>query len=211
MEKEKRVTDFYVLCIKLKRLIRKGWLDWKIDTDRVESVAEHIYSAQMLAIQMKHEYNYDIDLYKVIFMLAIHELGEIEIKDLTLYDIDEETKMKKEHYAVHKILDNVLDSDYIEELFLEFDEHKTPESLFAYQCDKLECDLQCKVYDEEGSFDPRARVNEKALNNPRVKELLDKGLTLSGMWLLLDMERLPYDDNFRSVADYARNNIITKL
>ena len=37
----------------------------------------------------------------------------------------------------------------IEELFLEFDAHETKEAKFAYMCDKLECDLQCKLYDQE--------------------------------------------------------------
>ena len=37
----------------------------------------------------------------------------------------------------------------IEKLILEFDERKTKEVLFAYYCDKFECDLQCKLYDEE--------------------------------------------------------------
>ena len=43
----------------------------------------------------------------------------------------------------------LVDGENIEKLFLEFDNHKTKEANFAYQCDKLECDLQCKLYDEE--------------------------------------------------------------
>jgi 5'-deoxynucleotidase YfbR-like HD superfamily hydrolase len=46
-------------------------------------------------------------------------------------------------------LADLVDGEDIEKLFLEFDEHKTKEGKFAYQCDKLECDLQCKLYDEE--------------------------------------------------------------
>ena len=41
----------------------------------------------------------------------------------------------------------------VEELFLEFDAHKTKEAKFAYQCDKLECDIQSKLYDQEGCVD----------------------------------------------------------
>ena len=211
MLKEERVTNFYVICNKLKTLIRKGWLCWNIEADRVESVAEHIYSTQMLAIQMKQEYNYDVDLYKVLFMLAIHELGEIEIGDLTLFDIDNESKEVIEHKTVHQILDNVIGSEYIEELFLEFDEKKTKEAIFAYQCDKLECDLQCRVYDEEGAFDPNVRMCDQAKKNERVQELLDQGKSLSEMWIYFDIERLPYDDNFKAVAEYAMNNKITKI
>jgi putative hydrolase of HD superfamily len=79
MEKEKRVIDYYVLCNKLKDVIRTGWKDWSVQRERLESVAEHIFGVQMLAIAMKSEYNYDVDILKVVLMIAIHELGEIII------------------------------------------------------------------------------------------------------------------------------------
>lgn len=74
MEKERKVINYYVLCNKLKNLIRTGWKDWNVQRNRIESVAEHIFGVQMLAIAMKSEYNYDIDISKVIMMIAIHEL-----------------------------------------------------------------------------------------------------------------------------------------
>ena len=75
--REKRVVGYYVLCNKLKSLIRKGWLDWNVNKERIESVAEHIYSTQQLAIIMQNVYHYNVDLTKVIMMLAVHEMEEI--------------------------------------------------------------------------------------------------------------------------------------
>lgn len=75
MLKEQNVINYYVICNRLKRIIRTGWKNWYVKCERVESVAEHIYGVQMLAIAMKSEYNYDIDIMKVIFMIAIHEIG----------------------------------------------------------------------------------------------------------------------------------------
>lgn len=43
MEKEKRVIDYYVLCNKLKDVVRTGWKYWNVQRERVESVAEHIF------------------------------------------------------------------------------------------------------------------------------------------------------------------------
>ena len=149
MSKEKNVVNYYVLCNKLKNIVRSGWVDWNVKRDRVESVAEHIFGVQMLAIAMKSEYEYDIDLMKVIYMLAIHELGETVIGDLTQFEIAKEEKEKIEHDAVHSILSSLVDGDKIEALFLEFDAQETPEAKFAYQCDKLECDIQSKLYDQE--------------------------------------------------------------
>lgn len=44
----------------------------------------------MLAIAMKSEFNYDVDIMEVILMLSIHELGETIIDDLTMFEISHE-------------------------------------------------------------------------------------------------------------------------
>ena len=211
MEKAKNVIDYYVLCNKLKNVIRTGWKDWNVRRERLESVAEHIYGVQMLAIAMKYEYQYDIDIMKVIFMLAIHELGETIIGDLTRFQITKEEKEKIEHEAVSKILDGILNGNQIKDLFFEFDEHKTLEAKFAYQCDKLECDLQCKLYDEEGCVDLNNQQRNKTIENSRVKKLLENGESWSSMWLKFGQSTYPYDKNFMEVSEYAINNDIDNL
>lgn len=164
----------------------------------------------MLAIVMKSEFNYDIDIMKVIFMLAIHEIGEAIIGDITQFQISKKEKEKIEHDAVHAILASLVDGNTIEKLFLEFDEHKTKEALFAYQCDKLECDIQCKLYDEEGCVDLSKQENNKTFNDARVQELLKDDASWSKMWLKFGQQNYPYDDNFRSVSNYVLNNKIKK-
>lgn len=208
MSRERNVVNYYVLCNRLKNVIRTGWLDWNVQRERIESVAEHIFGVQMLAIAMKSEYKYDIDIMKVIFMLAIHELGETVIGDLTQFEISKDEKEKLEHEAVHRILGGLLDGNQIEALFLEFDSHNTKESMFAYQCDKLECDLQCKLYDEEGAVDLSKQEGNKTMNNDAVKALLDDGASWSTMWLKFGQQTYPYDDNFRAVSNFAINNKI---
>ena len=106
MKKEESVIKYYVLCNKLKNVIRTGWKDWNVKRERIESVAEHIYSVQMLAIAMKSEFHYDIDIMKVVLMLAVHELGETVIGDLTMFQISKEEKEKLEHEAVKEIFEN---------------------------------------------------------------------------------------------------------
>ena len=211
MSKEQNVINYYVTCNKLKNVIRTGWQDWNIKRERIESVAEHVYGVQMLAIAMKSEYQYDIDIMKVIFMIAIHELGESVIGDITLFQMSKEEKEAIEHEAVHNILGSLLDGEEIEALFLEFDEHKTKEAIFAYQCDKLECDLQSKLYDEEGCVDLNNQENNKTAQDPKVRELLEKGDSWSEMWLKFGQDKYPYDDNFIAVSNYAINNIISNI
>ncbi len=203
MGKEEKVINYYVLCNKLKNVIRTGWKDWNVQRERLESVAEHIFGVQMLAIAMKSEYNYDIDITKVIFMISIHELWETIIWDLTEFDISREEKKKIEHEAVHKILKDLVDGDEIEKIFLEFDEHKTKEANFAYQCDKLECDLQCKLYDEEWCVDLSKQESSNVIENERVQKLLKENKTRSEMWLEYDMDNISYDENFKAISNYA--------
>lgn len=208
MSKEQDVINYYVLCNKLKNVIRTGWLDWKVQRNRLESIAEHIYGVQMLAIAMKTIYQYDIDIMKVIYMLAIHELGETIIGDLTQFQISKEKKEKMEHEAVHSILSSLIGGDKIEDLFLEFDSYATAEAKFAYQCDKLECDIQCKLYDQEGCVDLKQQEGNATADNELVKKLLENGQSWSDMWLEFGQRKYPYDKNFRAVSEYAKNNYI---
>ena len=55
MKNPSDVIDFYVLCNKLKNVVRTGWKDWHVNRERVESIAEHVYGVQMLAVSMGAE------------------------------------------------------------------------------------------------------------------------------------------------------------
>ena len=94
-EKIENIIKFYTLCNKLKDTIRKGPLVWNAKRERIESVAEHIYGVQMLAISIYYQFNYDLDIKKVIYMLALHELEEIEIGDLAFFETTAEEKEQK--------------------------------------------------------------------------------------------------------------------
>ena len=206
MSKASNVLSFYVLCNKLKQVIRTGWKNWNVQGERIESVAEHIYGVQMLAIAMKSEYEYDVDIMKVIMMLAVHELGETVIGDITLFDMDKEKKKQREHEAVHKILEGMLDGKKIEQIFIEFDEGNTMEANLAYLCDNVECDLQAKIYGEEGRVDLSNQEDNKSLKDPRVKQLLEEDPTWELMWLRFGQLIYPYDENFKEVSDYAQKH-----
>ena len=209
MTKEESVIKYYVLCNQLKHIIRTGWKNWNVQKDRIESIAEHVFGTQMLAIAMKSEYQYDVNIMKVIYMLAIHELGESLIGDLTQFQIKKEEKEKIECEAVQKILNGLLDGKKIQSLFLEFEECITNEARFAYMCDKLECDLQSKLYDEEECVDLNKQDGNKALENRKIQELIKSGASWSTMWLQYGQQVYPYDANFIAVSDYAMKNEIS--
>ena len=208
MNKAKKVVEFYSLANILKNVIRKGWLNWHVNAERVESVAEHIYGTQMLAVAMYSEYQYDIDIAKVMYMLAVHELEEIIIGDLTYLEISAEDKKVIGHKAVEQILAGLLNGNQIKKLIYEFDERKTKEAVFAYHCDKLECDLQCKLYDESGYVDPFDQGDSRDHNPELMRKLQNGETTWSYSWMNHDRPKYNDDNNFMEVLDYAINNQI---
>ena len=209
-QKVKNVVEYYVLANKLKDVVRTGWIDWNVKRERVESIAEHIYGTMMLAIAMCSEFDYEIDLKKVLMMLSIHETEEILIGDLTVFQISRDEKAKRGHEAVLKIFSKLSLGDELEKIVFEFDERKTPEAKFAYFCDKLECDIQCKLYDEQNCVDLNNEENCRAIKDESVKELLKSGKSWSEMWMTFGQERYKYDENFLSVSNYVKDNNILK-
>lgn len=198
------VLKFYELTNRLKNTIRTGWKRWHVKRERLDSVAEHTFNAQMLAVVMCSEGKYDVDLQRVCWMLSLHELEEVIIPDYTPYDgISTAEKLQQGHQAVHELLNGLLKQAEIETLILEFDARETPEAKFAYQCDKLEADLQCCLYDREGCVDLSQQEDNPIMQNALVRELYQKGLSWSQIWCEVDRQTIGYDDNFLSVLSAA--------
>lgn len=208
MEKKiKSLLQFYLLATELKDKIRSGWKVWNIDRERVESVAEHIYGTCILAISIDSQFQLDIDLYKVVIMLVLHEIEEIKIGDLTPFDkITKEEKRKLGKQAVEEIL-NTLDKkvEHIK-LIEEFENMKTKESIFAKMCDKLEADIQCKLYCEENCIDINKKENTHLLSDNRVQKLLENGENTIAD-LFIEFDRPIYKEKiFENIADYIKKN-----
>ena len=140
----------------------------------------------------------------VILMIAVHETEEIIIGDLTQFQISKKDKVVIGHNAVKKILSPLLDPSQIEEIILEFDERKTKEALFAHYCDKLECDLQSRLY--EGSVDLNSQEGNHTKDDKRVQALLETGMSWSEMWLKFGQSNYNYDENFTAVSNEAINS-----
>lgn len=213
MEKKiKNLLKFYLLATELKEKIRSGWKVWNIERQRVESVAEHIYGTCILAISIDSQFELDIDLYKVIIMLVLHEIEEVKIGDLTLFDkVTQEQRRIMGKQAVEEVL-STLDkkAEYIQ-LIEEFENMKTNESIFAKMCDKLEADIQCKLYCEEKCIDINKKENEHLLKDTRIKKLLNNGeKTVAD--LFIENDRPIYTKKvFEEIADYIKSNELLSL
>lgn len=202
--KPEKVVQFYVACNKLKDLIRTGWKDvWHVKKERLESVAEHVYGVQMLAIAMCLEYGYEIDLMKVIMMLAVHELEEVAMGDIIPFEMTLEEKKARGRAVVAKMLNSLQDGEKIQRLFEEYYEQRTSEARFAKWCDKLEADLQMKIYDEEGRVDLAEQDGNAMLADEEVCEAAKGKDSASAIWLEYNRRKNGYDENFLAVSRYA--------
>lgn len=207
-KKIKDIMSFYALCSKLKDTIRKGPLTWNANRERIESVAEHIYGVQMLAISIYYQFGYKLDLNKVIYMLAIHELEEIEIGDLAFYETTKEDKLEKGKNATDLILKDLVGKEEISKLLDEYNERKTNEAIFAYHCDKLECDVQMKLYDQEGCFDLSSQPNNPIIDLPSVRKVLDSESSISNAWIEFDRSKFEDDPVFIEIINWLKDNNI---
>ena len=207
-EKIKEAVSFYTLCSRLKDTIRKGPLVWNANRPRIESVAEHIYGVQMLAIAIYYQFKYKLDIKKIIYMLAVHELEEIEIGDLAFYEITDTDKLIKGKAATEFILKDFLGKEEISSLLDEYNERKTEEARFAYHCDKLECNIQMKLYDQEGCFDLNNQPNNPILDNQDVRKALAGENSISNAWIEFDRDKYIDDPIFIEIINYLKENNI---
>ena len=210
-ERLESTMRFYLLATQLKYKIRSGWDEkhWNVSKERLESIAEHVYGTCILALSIDSEFKTHLDIDKVVKMLVLHELGEVVIGDITPFDnVTPEEKMKTEHEAIKEVLGNLIKRDEYFALLLEFDERKTKEAIFAYHCDKLECDIQMKLYDQEGCFDLKNQPNNPIINNPNVRKVLDSEKSISNAWIEFDRSKYEDDKNFIEIIEYLKENEI---
>ena len=212
MEKEiEAAMHFYLSATKLKYKIRSGWdkNHWNIKSDRIESIAEHVYGTSILAISLNSEFDLNLDMEKVLKMLAIHEIGEVLIGDITPFDnITVEQKAEMEHKAMLDVLGDLCEREELFNLLLEFDEHKTKEAQFAYLCDKMEADIQAKVYQDRGEQRPLTdQANNVVFKNAKAQKMVEEGAqNVFDIWYEWDKSKYESSPIFQKVLTYIKEN-----
>ncbi len=208
--KIKTILDYYILTNKLKDLVRTGWKRWGVKRERVESVAEHIYGTCMLAVAIWSETLPNVNLSEVLTMLVLHETEENIISDITPYDDDKKQKIKEDgEKAVKAIFKDLIAKDVYFKLVHDFDTLATPEAVFARKCDKLECDIQARLYSDQGCLKLENADNIK--ENEKILEYRAKGITdVANYFILEDRKHYTDDDIFLKINKYIEGKNILK-
>ena len=141
MDRERLLKQirFIVEIDKLKQVYRQNVV---IGTSRNENDAEHSWHLAVMAVLLsEYAAERELDILRVIKMLVIHDLVEIDAGDTFCYDEKAiEDKAHREQKAAERLF-SILPSDQAQEmmeLWREFEELKTPEARFAACLDRIQ-------------------------------------------------------------------------
>ncbi|MCP9763253.1 HD domain-containing protein [Lacihabitans soyangensis] len=138
---EKQI-EFIKEIDKLKYIQRKTKL---LNSDRNENDAEHSWHLAVMAVILSEYSNSSIDLLKVIKMVLIHDIVEIDAGDTFIYDSQKNHTNTEEELLAAKRIFGILPTEQAEELIAiweEFETGETNEAKFAKSMDRLEPLLQ---------------------------------------------------------------------
>jgi putative hydrolase of HD superfamily len=128
---------------KLKGIIRNTLLT---DQSRLENAAEHSWHAALTALVLfDGAQAQDMDLGRILKMLLVHDLVEIDAGDVSCYDKQQRrVQAGKEQQAAERIFGLLPESQArgLQRLWQEFEARQTPESCFANAIDRLQPLLQ---------------------------------------------------------------------
>jgi len=135
MDRLARQLQFILEIDRLKSVYRRTYL---IDGSRSENSAEHSWHLALLAMVLSEHANDSLDVFKVIKMVLIHDIVEIDAGDTYIYG-DQAGKVERERRAADRIF-GLLPPDQEQEfrqLWHEFETAETPEARFASALDRF--------------------------------------------------------------------------
>lgn len=136
--------------LKLKSIMRTGWIKRNVDPDYYESDSTH--TMQMLAFASVYFRLYqpkNLDFNKVMEMILIHELGEVLAGDIPEGDKQHATKHEIEERCIRNVFAGLQNEQYFIDLWLEFEKRQSEEAKLVYMIDKLDPVLKADFLDDE--------------------------------------------------------------
>ncbi len=133
--------NFIIEIDKIKNILRKSLL---FDGLRFENDAEHSWTIAVMAVLFREYANFPVDIEKIVYMLLLHDIVEVDAGDTFLYAADRKDAHIKEEKAAQRIF-GLLENDQKEKflaIWNEFEERKTNEAKFAAVFDRLEPIIQ---------------------------------------------------------------------
>ncbi len=138
MERLKKQMEFIVEIDKVKNIFRQTYL---ADRGRKENDAEHSWHLALMAVLLKEYSSEEVDLSRVVPMVLVHDLVEIDAGDTYAYDAaGVSTQKERENQAADRIF-GMLPADqgeWLRNLWDEFEAYETPDAKFAHLLDNCQ-------------------------------------------------------------------------
>ncbi len=129
---------FIVEIDKVKNIFRQTPL---ADGNRKENDAEHSWHIALMALLLKEYAEEEVDVLKVMTMVLVHDLVEIDAGDTYAYDdVGAVTKREREVKAADRIF-GMLPKDqgsYLRALWDEFEEYESADAKYAHLLDNFQ-------------------------------------------------------------------------
>ena len=157
---------FLVEADRLKSIIRRTPLG---DNSRLENSAEHSWHLAVAALALREHAPADLDLSRVLELVAIHDLVEIDAGDTFAYDAGANRDRAAREQAAADRLFGLLPPDQAVELrslWDEFEAGETPDARFALALDRLQPLLQ-NVHSDGGTWRTHGVTREQVLERMR--------------------------------------------
>ena len=127
---------------KLKQIIRGTTL---CDASRYENSAEHSWHLTLYALVLADQAGPDVDITRVIKMLILHDLVEIDAGDNPIFGTHDTAQAAKDETAAAERLFGLLPNDLRDDLratWEEFEAAQTPSAQFAKSLDRFQPPMQ---------------------------------------------------------------------
>ncbi len=149
-ERLKKQKEFLLEVDKMKQIYRQTHIR---GGSRQENDAEHSWHLALMAFLLSEHANEEVDVLKVMKMVLIHDLVEIDAGDTYAYDAaGNASKRQREEKAADRIF-GILPEDQekeIRNLWEEFEQYETPEAEFAHVLDNFQ---PLSLNDDNGGMD----------------------------------------------------------
>jgi putative hydrolases of HD superfamily len=165
-ERLRRQLEFILEIDRLKSVLRQSYL---IDNDRHENSAEHSWHLAVAAMVLAEHAKEPIDVSKVIRLVLVHDLVEIDAGDTFIYDeAGNAGKAAREQKAADRLFGLLPEEQgkTFMVLWREFEDRQTPEAKFAFALDRLMPILH-NVFTQGGSWKEHGIRQEQAIAKNR--------------------------------------------
>ncbi|MBE5947226.1 MAG: HD domain-containing protein [Lachnospiraceae bacterium] len=168
-ERLKQQMEFILEVDKLKKIGRQSYLS---DASRKENDAEHSWHLALMAVLLSEYANENVDVLKVVTMVLIHDIVEIDAGDTYAYDAaGNESKRQREEAAADRIF-NILPKEQAEKmraLWEEFEECNTSEARFARALDNVQPVMLNDATDGKAWREHEVELNQVQKRNEKTK------------------------------------------